>query len=151
MTRNWRTLAQRYDAGALAERIDNEVAGEHMRKTLKKLAKGSHHVHAPYTTLSQYNPGSHLGSVSEDYAKAVSQYLDTNPHGLIKPKKKKFQEWPEWQKKGVVINYEQFKNLMSTRYIQALVDPGEAVGLLASQGFVANFDCSCVCHALTCG
>lgn len=111
-----------------------------MRKTLKKLAKKGQHAKAPLTTLSQYNPGSHLGSVSEDYAKAVAQYLDANPHHLIKPKKKKFAEWPEWQQKNVVINYEQFRNLMATRYIQALVDPGEAVGLLASQGLVDYFN-----------
>lgn len=90
----------------------------------------------PDPTLSIFNPGSHLGAVSEEYALAVNQYHDLNPQRLIRPRKKRMADWPEWLKKSTVITSEQFKHLMQTRYMQALVDPGEAVGLLASQGYV---------------
>lgn len=87
--------------------------------------------------LSYLSPSTNLGSVSEDYARRIEEYVKKNPNKLIKPKKSnKFEEWPEFErkKKQQLLKADQFRTLMHMRYMRSLVEPGEAVGLIASQG-----------------
>ncbi|KAK4047593.1 hypothetical protein OIO90_006134 [Microbotryomycetes sp. JL221] len=88
----------------------------------------------PPPALSTFSPSTHLGAVSETYAQAVEDYIKTNPHRLLNVKKKYRKDWPNWVKPKELMTVEHFRSLMYMRYMKSLVDPGEAVGLMASQG-----------------
>lgn len=97
------------------------------------------HPESVQPTLSLYSPSTHAGSISESYAAAIEAYIKTNPHRLLKTKKKNRSDWPAWIDPNDLITIDHFRSLMHLRYMRSLVEPGEAVGLLASQGFVFSF------------
>lgn len=122
--RNEATLVNRTRPKALIGRINDETAVSHMKKAIKKPEK-----HPP--TLSIYNPTQYLGSTSEKFAKAVVEYVNQNPDNLLKKSK---EAGPSDGRTQGIISQRTFRQLMNVRYLKALVEPGEAVGLLASQG-----------------
>ena len=73
---------------------------------------------------SHFNPGSNVGSTSESFARALKEYLDKNPENLIKDKKKA----PK-----ASITKHSFASLLNLKYMRSVVDPGEAVGIVAGQ------------------
>ncbi|EJU02622.1 subunit of DNA dependent RNA-polymerase [Dacryopinax primogenitus] len=98
-------------------KLDVETALSHMKKALKKPGK-----HTP--VLAKYSPSRFLGATSEAFAREVETYIEKNPRGLIKKKKAE-------GKSGMPAAA--FRSLMNVRYMRSLVEPGEAVGLLAAQ------------------
>lgn len=139
--RNLESFKQRYHFDELAELIDkgivhDEEAASYMKKALKHPSR-----HLP--AMSVLSPSRHLGSMSESFASQINQFIDKNPGqilGLSKKERKKLakagQDVPEdkmrlAQPKTTI---EAFKVINSMLYRQALVDAGEAVGLLAAQG-----------------
>ena len=129
--RNEATLVNRARPKDLIGRVDDHLAISHMKKALKKSYK-----YPP--TLSLYSPSQYLGSTSEKFAKAVEDYANKNPDGLIIVKKSAANEPSKPSRKGL-ISQRNFRQLMNVRYMRSLVEPGEAVGLLASQGYVLDF------------
>jgi DNA-directed RNA polymerase I subunit RPA1 len=85
-------------------------------------------------TLSVYSPSTNIGAVSENFAKAVSDYIGANPQRLLYAKKKHRKQWPAFVPTDNLMSLLHFHSLMHIRYLRSLVEPGEAVGLLASQG-----------------
>ncbi|KAI5481516.1 DNA-directed RNA polymerase I subunit RPA1 [Pseudohyphozyma bogoriensis] len=124
--RNTETLVTRFNPKELIEHVV-ELPEKELRKILKYPES-----HSP--VLSTHSPSTHLGSVSEMYANAVEKYIESNPHRLIRPKKEKGEPWPPYVNKEQLIKSKYFRSLMYTRYMRSLVEPGEAVGLMASQG-----------------
>ena len=121
--RNHDSLIQRYQPEPLLERVVVDEAVDYMKKALKKPGK-----YEP--ALSKFSPSRYFGSMSENYAKKINNYVEDNKFGFI-------------SKKGVTkpspyaserIADKEFTSLARARYMRGLVDPGEAVGLLASQG-----------------
>lgn len=90
-----------------------------MKKTIKKPLR-----YAP--ALSTHNPTREIGIVSEDFHCKLEDYITSNPDGLLIDKKQ-LKENPDG------LSSEVFRTLMQIRYQMALVEPGEAVGILASQ------------------
>ncbi|KAG8759359.1 hypothetical protein FRC11_002067, partial [Ceratobasidium sp. 423] len=128
--RNERALRARLNVLSVAGRMDEHTAVDHMHKALKKP-----HKYPP--TMSLYPPTTHIGSTSETYASALDAYVKENPHQLIKPRKKDGeQKVPKLRSLQDQMPAAQFKLLMNVRYLRSLAEPGEAVGLLASQGCV---------------
>ena len=107
--------------------LDEKTASSYMKKIFKKQKT---HL-TPATSI--YNPARFLGSTSERFAKGLFGYLDNNPHGVLYTKNDKSVAADVARKRQMVLA-NKFKNVMNVRYLQSLVDPGEAVGLLASQG-----------------
>ncbi|KZO96375.1 beta and beta-prime subunits of DNA dependent RNA-polymerase [Calocera viscosa TUFC12733] len=97
--------------------LDLETASIHMKKALKKPRK-----HPP--VMEKYSPSRFLGATSEAFARDVEAYVEKNPHGVLK-KKVADGEYGMTPKA--------FRSLMNVRYMRSLVQPGEAVGLLAAQ------------------
>ncbi|KAF8306029.1 beta and beta-prime subunits of DNA dependent RNA-polymerase [Clavulina sp. PMI_390] len=138
---NHATLVRRAKFSELEQsgHVDVKTAPAHMRKVLKSVKKGDK---SKDPTISVYNPARYLGSTSERFAKGLENYILTNPHGVIKASKKDKKEQgvegqeedPDVAQKRRQIGSQKFKSLMQMRYLRSLVDPGEAVGLLASQG-----------------
>jgi DNA-directed RNA polymerase I subunit RPA1 len=128
-TRNSLSLLNRYQPRHLAGKVDDSEAIKYMKKTLKQLSKGVEP--APLPALSCYHPNRHLGSTSERFAAASEKYLKENPGDLIKSK---HAPEPRIQSRNEKLSSHVYRMLMNVRYMRSLADPGEAVGLLASQG-----------------
>nr|CAA32887.1 unnamed protein product [Schizosaccharomyces pombe] len=117
--KNYKSLIQKYKVKSVLSAVDSETASSYAKKALKK----------PYKydpVLDKYPPSRYLGSVSEKFQRAVDEYTQKNPDKLIASKK-------ESKLDDSLLNESKFKALMQLRYQQSLVDPGESVGVLASQ------------------
>jgi DNA-directed RNA polymerase I subunit RPA1 len=128
-TRNSVSLLNRYQPRHLAGKVDDSKAIKYMKKTLKSISKGLEL--APLPALSCYHPNRHLGSTSERFAAAAEKYLKENPSNLIKSK---HAPGASIQSRYEKLSSHVYRMLMNIRYMRSLADPGEAVGLLASQG-----------------
>ncbi|GAA6061623.1 hypothetical protein JCM10212_000965 [Sporobolomyces blumeae] len=106
-----------------------DVLGESaMKKTLK-------HPEENPPLLSSLSPSTVAGAVSERYAQAIEDFIKNPKQRLIRPKKKKhLEDWPAHIRREQLVGQEHFRSLMHMRYMRSLVEPGEAVGLMASQG-----------------
>ncbi|KAI5864165.1 beta and beta-prime subunits of DNA dependent RNA-polymerase [Durotheca rogersii] len=78
---------------------------------------------------TELNPNRHAFSTSEKFYEKVSEYIKTNPDGLIKRKDEKT---PAHMSK-VVTPRKYAEKIFYTKYLSSLVEPGEAVGIVAGQ------------------
>ncbi|MCJ1418378.1 hypothetical protein MMC32_004725 [Xylographa parallela] len=105
------------------QKIVNESTGEWHKAAMKKVRKtGRLDVMDP--VLAVFNPGSAMGSTSETFAFAMKAYCDLNPENLLKDKKKA---------PNAGISKKTFTTLLDMKYMKSVVDPGEAVGIVAGQ------------------
>lgn len=93
-------------------------------KTAMKKVKKSGKDNAMDPCLALFNPGSSFGSTSESFATALKSYCDANPEKLLRDKKKA----PAAQ-----INKKTFTALVEMKYMKSVIEPGEAVGVVAGQ------------------
>ncbi|KIK67830.1 hypothetical protein GYMLUDRAFT_1014032 [Collybiopsis luxurians FD-317 M1] len=105
------------------------AAGDDATLYMKKVLKTKFASRTVDPALSLYNPTRYLGSTSEAFAEALKVYLKKNPDRLIKGD---FEE--KWKSRKSPLSAGSFRMLMHVKYMRSLVEPGEAVGLLASQG-----------------
>jgi len=133
--RNSHSLINRYQPKSGVGHIDDQEAVEYMKKVIKRSTErpdlytpSKRDKYAP--PLSIYNPSRYLGSTSEKFAEAVDQYIKANPDGLLKSKKGEH----SIKKRHPLVSSSHFRVIMNMKYFRSLVEPGEAVGLLASQG-----------------
>lgn len=143
--RNLTSLINRYRPKDVDGIINDHEAIDYMKKVIKKSSdrpdkstpsKRDHYSPA----LSLYSPSRYLGSTSEKFAEALDRYIKTNPDGLLKSKTE-----PEHaiKRRHPLIPGIRFRLLGNVKYLKSLVDPGEAVGLLASQGLVTQQPIRC--------
>jgi DNA-directed RNA polymerase I subunit RPA1 len=137
--RNFESFRRRYDPKQLQGVLEEYEAGEHMKKALKKP-----HKYAP--ALSAFAPAKHIGSMSEKFAASIEEYVERNPKRLLDDGRKKkksrksdagdaAQPAPELMRSiKERVNPEAFRTMNKILYHRGLVEPGEAVGLLAAQG-----------------
>ncbi|KAI3632983.1 hypothetical protein MIR68_009058 [Amoeboaphelidium protococcarum] len=114
---NFQAFLKKYNPQAAANSMNIKKACKHLQKALSKP-----HKYEP--TLSQYNPGRYLGSVSESFASKLDSYISRDPDGLFT--KQMFKD-------EALLNANAFKTLMQLKYVHSLVDAGEVIGLLAAQ------------------
>ncbi|RKO90746.1 hypothetical protein BDK51DRAFT_13633, partial [Blyttiomyces helicus] len=135
---NHRALARRYSPAELAAggSIDTETVVR-WRKKISKAAASSEAGKKDYsseTALNRFAPSRYLGATSEKFADDLQKYIDKNPSRLLRSKKDKEKETTVrrgWS--GEAVRDSRFKILMQLKYMNSLVEPGEAVGLLAAQ------------------
>jgi DNA-directed RNA polymerase beta' subunit len=139
VARNQFTLLNLYKPRNIAGQINDADATSYMKKTLKKsnmrpdkYTPAEREERAP--ALDVYSPSRYLGSTSEKFAEALAQYIKSNPHGLLVDKDKKSKGDPKVKRRHEPVKARYFNLLMNVKYLRSLVEPGEAVGLLASQG-----------------
>ena len=75
--------------------------------------------------LNVYNPAKYLGSVSEKFQEKLDTYVSKNPTIFAQSK--------EEAKSTGKITEKKFRALMQLKYMRSLINPGEAVGIIASQ------------------
>ena len=103
---------------------------EYMKKIVKYKDK-KHKRDRLLPTISKYPPQRNIGSTSELFADKVEEYIQKNPHGLLKEKDG---DTARFKRRRAPLSRKNFRLLTSVKYMRSLVEPGEAVGLLASQG-----------------
>jgi DNA-directed RNA polymerase I subunit RPA1 len=120
---NFETLSQKYNPKAALSSLETKEGESYAKKALKKPNKYD-------PALSVYNPGKHLGVVSERFAMGMQKYIDSNPDNMPFDKDHTLTKDNE---RFSSLNKSKFKALMHLKYLHSLVDAGEAVGLLAAQ------------------
>ncbi|KII94929.1 hypothetical protein PLICRDRAFT_169633 [Plicaturopsis crispa FD-325 SS-3] len=136
--RNAQALFNLHKPRELNGRVDDIEAIEYMKKVIKRSAvrtekykPAKREKYAP--ALSMFSPSRFLGSTSENFAEAVDKYIKANPDKLLKSKEV-LEEVAHLKRRKKLLSANEFRVLMNVKYMRSLVDPGEAVGLLASQG-----------------
>ncbi|BFZ63239.1 hypothetical protein YB2330_004359 [Saitoella coloradoensis] len=120
--RNYKSLIQKYNVASSLSALDSQTAIDYAKKAIKKPAKYD-------PVLSKYDPSRYLGAMSEAFQTASEEYVEKNPHALIQAKGKE----SKLATAAAVLDKKKFRALMQLKYINSLVHPGEAVGILASQ------------------
>lgn len=123
LARNEESAVNKYRPRSIRDKVDQKLASDYMKKILKQKRK-SDALADP--TLTVFDPSRHLGSTSERFAEKVDEYA--------KQLKQKAAEDARIKRRTPHIDPKHFRLLMNVKYMRSLVDPGEAVGLLASQG-----------------
>lgn len=117
--RNYKSYLARYNPIRLTKsNIDTTSVGRYIRKMKKKNVPRE-------LLLEKFFPSRFLGSVSENFYEELKKYIKINPQGLLRSKR-------DNDIRGGVFA-DNFELLMKLKYQMSLVDPGEAVGLLAAQ------------------
>ena len=136
IAQNHISFARRLKPYLVSDVVDQTAAVSHMKKVLKKRDdKKSSKKKRLDPPLSLYNPARYMGSTSEDFASSVNAYVKDNPHRLLADSS----FTTRFKKRKTPMDPRDFRLLMNHKYMRSLVEPGEAVGLLASQGYA----CSC--------
>ena len=133
--KNHRSFIRKWRPQSASGRINEDDASNHMKATLKRKRKHPDRPLSP-TTLELYNPVAHLGATSEKFAEKVEAYISGNKNHILKVKGGTNMR----EKVPTVMKERQFRALMQVKYLRSLAEPGEAVGLLASQGYVPAVD-----------
>lgn len=120
---NYDALLKKYNPVALAEHLDVETALQYSKKVSKNRKKNLKTAHYEQKVkydpvLAKYNPAKYLGSVSEKFHDKLESYLED--------KAKEF-------KSRESVSAKRFRALMQLKYMRSLINPGEAVGIIASQ------------------
>jgi DNA-directed RNA polymerase I subunit RPA1 len=97
---------------------------------MKRMKKALRHAKAndpngPDPVLADFNPARHGYATSEKFYDALSDYLKNNPDGLV-GKHKEPGDRKIGQKKAL-------ESILVAKYLKSVVDPGEAVGIVAGQ------------------
>ncbi|KAL8734305.1 MAG: hypothetical protein Q9166_001503 [cf. Caloplaca sp. 2 TL-2023] len=101
-----------------------DVGASEWNKAAMKLVKKTGDLGGMDPALALYNPGAVYGSTSEAFASKSRTYCEENPHSLIKDKK---------NVSSGAIKKRTFQTLLDVKYMKSVVDPGEAVGIVAGQ------------------
>lgn len=117
------SLLQKYNPKVVMGVIDMKEGDEYNRKAYKKPKKYD-------PALSKYSPSRHLGVVSELFTKKLNDYLEQNPDNMPFSKSNTLTKNNE---RFSGLSTKKYKALMHLKYLHSLVEPGEAVGLLAAQ------------------
>lgn len=128
---NYNSLLQRYSPSNV-DNLDAETAihySKKCKKHYKKQGKNVKHYNESNKydpTISMYNPARYLGSVSDKFEEKLDNFIDKNEDLFVSSKKAKANG-------GNGITSKKFKALMQLKYMRSLINPGEAVGIIASQ------------------
>ncbi|GAB7360844.1 hypothetical protein MBLNU230_g0830t1 [Neophaeotheca triangularis] len=120
---NYMSLFQAFGVDENFTKMVSEEAREWNKKA-EKAYRRTGDLGAVDPALSVYAPSTHAGSTSEAVLAASKEYMDTNPDRVIKDKKKGIE--------GAVTK-KQFQSILDVRYLKSIVEPGEAVGVVAGQ------------------
>ncbi|KAK7183362.1 RNA polymerase Rpb1 [Paraphaeosphaeria sporulosa] len=120
---NFWSLTESLQLGDAYEKVFSEEATEYTKSAYKKYKK-SGKLSAKGPALAEYPPSRFSGSTSEAFYAAKAEYLDKNPDGLIKKKKS--------DASGDILR-RNFERILDVKYLRSLVEPGEAVGVVAGQ------------------
>ncbi len=123
LAENYLSLVAQLNIKEEFSKLPDKGAADYQKAAMKKVRKTGK-IDAMDPCLSLYNPGSSLGSTSESFTSALKAYCDENPDSLLKDKKKA----PD-----ATLSKKTFSALVDIKYMKSVIEPGEAVGVVAGQ------------------
>ncbi|KAI0268325.1 beta and beta-prime subunits of DNA dependent RNA-polymerase [Gloeopeniophorella convolvens] len=135
IAQNIKAFIDRYRPRDAMGLLDDEQARDYTKSVLKasKLVKEGEKLskrEQMETPLERFNPSRFLGSTSEKFAERLNEYIKSNPDKLLKSK----HDTVAIRRRHALRSANEFRVMMMFKYLRSLVEPGEAVGLLAGQG-----------------
>ncbi|KHN96012.1 DNA-directed RNA polymerase I subunit RPA1 [Metarhizium album ARSEF 1941] len=117
----------RYDAQVVRRLgVNRESFTKYMKSAVKHSKPGDPKGRDPL--LSAFNPATNAFVLSEAFYSAMSSYLKANADGLVREKGDKSASDSSYS-----LNRKNAEVLFAMKYLQSLVEPGEAVGIVAGQ------------------
>ncbi|KAF7560706.1 hypothetical protein G7046_g3438 [Stylonectria norvegica] len=118
----------RYDP-SVGERLgaNREFITKHMKKAIKHAKVNDPKGHDPLASL--FNPATTAFATSEVFYEAMTKYLKENKDSLVRDKTDK----KKLSLSRVTLNRKNAEMLFAMKYLRSLVEPGEAVGIVAGQ------------------
>lgn len=137
ISENFESLVARLGIGSTSEKanesaqkiLTDRTAFNYLKESTRHARKHPDAADPPNPVMAEYSPSSHLGAVSEKFYREVESYLKKNPDGYIVKKPSKRPPPPG----KVEVQRQHFQDFMYLKYMKSLVDPGEAVGIVAGQ------------------
>ncbi|RYP12112.1 hypothetical protein DL765_007481 [Monosporascus sp. GIB2] len=105
-----------------------DYAQKYLKKALKQANADDPRAIDPIHT--ELNPNRNAFATSEKFYEKVSSYIKTNKDGLIKEKGDKSSTTKSG---GVLVPRKYAEKIFHSKYLNSLVEPGEAVGIVAGQ------------------
>ncbi|KAI9370808.1 hypothetical protein BJX61DRAFT_513951 [Aspergillus egyptiacus] len=118
---NYVSIKQQVNAKRDQHNLEKEAVVDWHKEAMKKVRKTGK-VDAMDPVLALYPPGGNLGSTSESFSQALKKYEENTK--LLRDKKKSIDG---------IMSKKEFNMLMNMKYMNSVVDPGEAVGIMAGQ------------------
>ena len=123
LAENYLSLVSQLNIKDEYAKLPDKGASDYQKTAMKKVRKTGR-VDAMDPCLSVFSPGSSLGSTSENFVDALKAYCDKNPDKLLKDKH---------LAPDAPISKKTFTALVNIKYMKSVVEPGEAVGVVAGQ------------------
>lgn len=120
---NFMSMFQSLNISEGYSEVHSTEATQHNKEAYKMVRKTGD-IAAKDPALAVFTPGRHSGSTSEKFYAAKKEYIDNNPDKLLKKKKSDPQ--------GEVLR-KTFESMLDVKYLRSIVEPGEAVGVVAGQ------------------
>ncbi|KAI0317937.1 beta and beta-prime subunits of DNA dependent RNA-polymerase [Amylostereum chailletii] len=133
IAQNARSFVDRYQPHRATGLLDDQEAPKYMKKVLKRSATRKDKLTPAKrerfdTPMSRFNPVRYLGSTSEKFAEKAAEYIEANPDKLLKSSS---MEGPAIKRRRPLLPPSQLNVLLQMKYLRSIIEPGEAVGLLA--------------------
>lgn len=123
LAENNQSVGENLKITAEYEKIAKHDISEEQKMVLKTVKKGvAKRMLDPIMSL--YPPITKIGSTSETFAVELAAYLKENPDRMIRDKKKGIEG---------SVSKKAFQAIMELKYMKSIVEPGEAVGVVAAQ------------------
>ncbi|KAF4512804.1 hypothetical protein G6O67_000142 [Ophiocordyceps sinensis] len=121
----------RYDPKVGESLVANRDAFSKYMKSAVKHAK-ARDPNAKDPLIAHVNPATHAFATSETFYGAMTSYLKSNGDGLVRDKGDKGDKGAQGPSR-VTLNRQNAEMLFAMKYLKSLVEPGEAVGIVAGQ------------------
>lgn len=105
-----------------------DYAQKYLKKAVKQAKANDPNAIDPINT--ELNPNRNAFATSEKFYESVTDYIKTNKDGLIKEKGDKSSGTKSG---GVLVPRKYAEKILHSKYLNSLVEPGEAVGIVAGQ------------------
>lgn len=128
--RNLKSQASQLQFGANGKKglsEDKSQVIKHMKSAIKHSKRGSPTAKDPVNSL--YNPARTLFAMSEKFYSDMTSYLTENTDGLVLGSK----DEPQSAVSAALPTRKTAETLMAIKFMRSLVEPGEAVGIVAGQ------------------
>lgn len=114
---------------SIGERLggNRQAITKYMKKAVKYAKAHDPRAQEPVSGL--FNPATTAFATSEAFYEAMTKYLDKNEQGLVRDKNDKKKQ----PLSRVTLNRKNAEMLFAMKYLRSLVEPGEAVGIVAGQ------------------
>ncbi|KAF7197420.1 DNA-directed RNA polymerase I subunit rpa1 [Pseudocercospora fuligena] len=122
---NYLSLFNSMQMGEAFDRLLSQEAKDHNKAAEKKFRKTGD-LGSSDPAIALYSPANHVGAISEKQFKQIRDYIEGNPHRLVRDKKQGVDGPSTLSKRNL-------EHILAVRYLKSVVESGEAVGVVAGQ------------------